>query len=70
MKDTRIFISFLKLAQKHFRSERSVAFYADKLGIAPDELSRIIWDASDSTLFEWLDVMEAANSGICVCRAV
>ncbi len=58
MKDVKVFMGFLKLAQRYFKNERGVTFYAGKLGITPDELSRIIWDTSDSTLPEWLDVME------------
>ncbi len=58
MKDINILKEFLKLAQKYFRRERSVEFYACKLGISPEELSRIIWNTSDSTLSEWLAVME------------
>jgi hypothetical protein len=58
MKDIKVFMRFLKLAQRYFENERGIAFYAGKLGITPDELSRIIWDTSDCTLPEWLDVME------------
>ncbi len=58
MEDVKVFTRFLRLAQKNFRNERSIKFYAEKLGITPKELSRVIWDTSDSTLPEWLDVME------------
>lgn len=61
MKDVKIFMEFLKLAQMYFKKERSISFYAGKLGLSPDELSRIIWDTSDSTLPEWLDVMERVD---------
>ncbi len=58
MEDVRIFVRFLRLAQKNFRNEWSLEFYAGKLELAPKELSRIIWDTSSSTLPEWLDVLK------------
>lgn len=58
MDDVKIFVRFLSLVQKNFRNERGIEFYAGKLGLASEELSRVIWDTSSSTLPEWLDVVE------------
>ncbi len=67
-KDVKVFVEFLRLAQKNCQNRRSIDFYAEKLQITSEELSRIIWDASDSTLSEWLDVMEQINTGNCNSR--
>ncbi len=67
MEDVKLFIKFLKLAQRNFKNERSINFYAEKLGVTSEELSRVIWDTSDSSLSEWMDVLEKleAETGNC-----
>ncbi len=61
MEEARIFVKFLRLVQEKFKDEHDVDFYAVRLGITPDELTRIIWETSESTLPEWLDIMEKSE---------
>ncbi len=65
MKDVRIFVRFLLLAQKNFAEEQNTDFYAGKLGITTDELLRIIRDTSENTLSGWLKVMSNIGTGSC-----
>ena len=54
--------SFLELVQKHFKQERSVWFYAEKLHITPKYLSTVVRQISGRTAGEWIDeyvVLEA-----------
>lgn len=62
MEDCKIFIKFLRLAQKHFKKEREIDFYADKIGITSEDLVKIIQETSDSNLLEWLEVMEKVEA--------
>lgn len=55
---------FLELVHKHHRSERSVAFYADKLFISPKYLSLIIKESTGRSAAQWIDefvILEAKN---------
>ena len=54
--------NFLGLIQKHYREERSVEFYANKLCLTPKYLSTAIRQTSGKTAGEWIDeyvVLEA-----------
>ena len=53
---------FLDFVQKHYKEERSVEFYADKLCLTPKYLSTVIRQTSGKTAGEWIDeyvVLEA-----------
>jgi len=53
---------FLKLVQAHFKEERGVEFYANKLCLTPKYLSKVIKDNSGKSAAEWIDnyvVLEA-----------
>lgn len=58
MEDAKIFVRFLRLAQKNFNDEREIDFYTVRLGITPDDLTRIIWETSESCFPEWLEIMQ------------
>ena len=54
--------NFLGFIQKHYREERSVEFYANKLCLTPKYLSTVIRQTSGKTAGEWIDeyvVLEA-----------
>lgn len=46
---------FLALAQRHFRQERFLDFYAEKLGITPKHLSRTLKNQTGFTAVEWIE---------------
>jgi len=53
---------FLGFVQKHYKEERRVEFYADKLCLTPKYLSTVIRQTSGKTAGEWIDeyvVLEA-----------
>ena len=55
---------FIQLVHTHYRRERTIKFYADKLFISPKYLSLIIKEGTGSTAAEWIDrcvIMEAKN---------
>lgn len=47
--------SFIELIEKHFRSERTVSFYAEKLFVTPKHLSAVLKEISGKTAGEWID---------------
>lgn len=47
--------NFLRLAQEHFRRERFLTFYADKLQITPKHLSRTVKTVTGISASEWID---------------
>ncbi|MDO4735702.1 MAG: helix-turn-helix domain-containing protein, partial [Bacteroidia bacterium] len=58
------FKEFMLLLSEHYKQERSVGFYAEKMFITPKYLSGIIKDVSGKSAAEWIDhyvVMEAKN---------
>ena len=61
MKQEKIFIDFLGLATMYFRERSEAEFYANKLGINPDELCSIIKDMSDKDFQCWLGLLEKAE---------
>ena len=50
-----IFAEFIRLLQEHFRSERRVSWYAERLCITPKYLSEIVKQVSKRTPNEWID---------------
>lgn len=50
-----VFLRFQELLKAHCDSERTVAWYADKLNITPRKLSRVCLDASGSGASEWIN---------------
>lgn len=55
---------FVKLVHVHHVSERSVAFYADKLFISPKYLTLLVKEATGRSAAKWIDdfvIMEAKN---------
>ncbi len=60
----QIFEEFIALVNEHHCSERSMAFYADKLCLTPKYLSKLIKQASGKSAPEWIDefvILEAKN---------
>lgn len=55
----RIFLRFLSLAQQHARTEREVAFYADKLCITPKYLSQIARTITNLPASQWIQFYAA-----------
>ena len=59
---TELFRRFIETLQTHFKRERSVTFYADKLCLTPKHLSNVIKELTGRSAGEWIDsyvVMEA-----------
>ena len=53
---------FLQLVQKHYKQERMIRFYAEKLFVTPKYLSVVVKNASGKTAGQWIDdyvVLEA-----------
>ena len=46
---------FLDLVKRHYKKERGVDFYADKLCLTPKYLSTVIRQTSEKTAAEWID---------------
>lgn len=46
---------FLKTAQQHYKTERKVSFYAEKLHLTAGYLSTVIKNISGKTAAEWID---------------
>ena len=46
---------FLTLVEKHYREERNVGFYADKLQITPKYLSSLLKENTGKFANEWID---------------
>lgn len=51
----RISDKFLSLVQTHFKEERFLNFYADKLSITPKHLSRTVRQHTGFTAVEWIE---------------
>lgn len=52
---TEVFESFLKTVVMHYKQQRSVTFYADKLYLTPKYLSCVIKEISGKSAGEWID---------------
>ena len=46
---------FMELVQEHYREERLIGFYADKLCITPKYLSKLIKEHTGRSAGEWID---------------
>lgn len=53
----RILRNFKDLLARHFRTERTVQFYADRLFINPKYLSQVVKEESDQSPSEWVNEM-------------
>ena len=51
----KIFTDFIRLVEEHFKKERHVAWYAEKLGITQNYLSGTIKGVSMRTPGQWID---------------
>lgn len=57
-----LYYKFLQLVEQHFKRERSVTFYADKIAVTAKHLSSAVKECSGRTAGEWIDlyvIMEA-----------
>lgn len=55
-------VKFLQEVKQHFREERQLGFYAERLCITPRYLSRVVKDTTGSSAAEWIEryvVLEA-----------
>jgi AraC-like DNA-binding protein len=50
-----IYDQFIDLVRAHYKTEREIGFYAEKMYITPKYLSRTIKDASGRTAMEWIE---------------
>ncbi len=50
-----IHMRFMGLLYEHYKSERSVRFYADKLFLTPKYFSKVIHEISGKSVLEWID---------------
>lgn len=50
-----IYSKFIDLLQKHYKQEREIGFYADRLFISPKYLSRMVKEASGRLATEWIE---------------
>jgi AraC-like DNA-binding protein len=58
------FKQLISLLHEHYRSERSVEFYADKMNLTPKHLSRVVRNHSGKSVHQWIDefvVLEIKN---------
>ena len=54
-RNKEVFLRFMELLDKHHQSERSVAFYAEKLFISPKHLSSLVKKVSGENASDWID---------------
>ena len=59
-----LFERFMSLVSEYYTSERGMAFYAERLGMTPKYLSRLIKEVSGRSAPEWIDsfVIQEAKS--------
>ncbi|SBV97480.1 helix-turn-helix transcriptional regulator [uncultured Dysgonomonas sp.] len=50
-----IFQSFLRLLFRYYKKERTIKFYAQKLLLTPSHLSKVIKEASQRSVSQWID---------------
>ncbi len=59
-----IFLKFMSEVEKHYRTNRNVAFYAEKLFVSPKYLSSVIHEVSRKYATDWIDdyvILEAKS---------
>lgn len=54
-KAERFFVHFIQLVEHHFREERRVSWYAERMNITPKYLSEVISSVSKRSPNEWID---------------
>ena len=52
---TEYFERLLRLLGEHYKTERSVEFYADKMSLTPKHLSRVVRSHSGRSVHQWID---------------
>ena len=50
-----IFVRFLRLVSQHCREERQIGYYADRMALSQDHLSRIVREHSGITCKAWIE---------------
>ena len=58
------FERLLRLLEEHYKTERSVEFYAEKMNLTPKHLSRVVRTFSGTSVHQWIDnfvVLEIKN---------
>ncbi len=50
-----LYYKFLQLVEQHFKTERSVSFYADHIAVTSKHLSSVVKECSGRTAGEWID---------------
>lgn len=50
-----LLMNFIDLLESHFREERAVNFYAERLFVTPKHLSAVLKEISGQTAGEWID---------------
>ena len=50
-----LMFNFLQELRQHFRAERTIAFYADRLCLSSKHLSKVVKQASGRTVHDWID---------------
>lgn len=59
-----LLLGFIQLVEENFRTERSVAYYAERLFVSSKHLSSMVKEASGRTAGDWIDsyvIMEAKS---------
>ena len=63
-RSSEYFERLLRLLSEHYKTERSVEFYADKMNLTPKHLSRVVRNFSGKSVHQWIDnfvVLEIKN---------
>ena len=58
------FRQLISLLHEHYKTERSVEFYANKMNLTPKHLSRVVRNHSGKSVHQWIDeyvVLEIKN---------
>lgn len=51
----RVFISYIELLQSNYKEHRTVAFYAEKLGMTPKYLSKLTLSETGQSALRWIE---------------
>mgnify|MGYP003305955850 CR=1 FL=1 len=64
---TEYFERLLRLLGEHYKTERSVEFYADKMSLTPKHLSRVVRSHSGRSVHQWIDafVVQEIKNYVC-----
>lgn len=58
--------NFFELMSEHYKEERSVSFYADKLCLSPKHLTTVVKSVTGQSLQEWLNEVILAEAKHCL----